>query len=136
MPDISIRSRSHTELIDITPQISSLMPRGMDSGICNLFSMHTTAGLTINENADPDVKKDIVFLLDKIAPWTNSMYQHGEGNSAAHVKASLMGLSLAIPVRNGRLHLGTWQCVYFCEFDGPRDRTVCVEFTGTASHGK
>ncbi|HBC85641.1 MAG TPA: hypothetical protein DCZ94_01675 [Lentisphaeria bacterium] len=136
MPDIRIKSNSHTELIDITPQISSLLPAGMESGVCTAFSTHTTAGLTINENADPDVKKDIIFLLDKIAPWTNSIYKHGEGNSAAHVKASLMGLSVAIPVRNGKLRLGTWQCVYFCEFDGPRDRTVCIEFTAGDSGRK
>ncbi len=94
--------------------------------------MHTTAGLTINENADADVRKDIIFSLDKMVPWTNSMYRHAEGNSAAHVKASLMGISLTIPVSRGRLQLGTWQCVYFCEFDGPRSREVRVEFIGNS----
>ncbi len=128
MPTVRIQTREHTELVDITPQISALMPKGMDSGICTVFSMHTTAGLTINENADADVRRDIILLLDKIAPWANSMYRHAEGNSAAHVKASLMGLSLTIPVSGGRLCLGTWQCVYFCEFDGPRSREVRVEF--------
>jgi len=128
MPTIRVQTKNHAELVDITSKINALMPSGMDSGICTVFSMHTTAGLTINENADADVKKDIIFLLDKIAPWANSMYQHIEGNTAAHVKASLMGFSLTVPVDKGRLCLGTWQCVYFCEFDGPRDREVRVEF--------
>ncbi|MFZ2657091.1 MAG: secondary thiamine-phosphate synthase enzyme YjbQ [Victivallales bacterium] len=128
MPALRVKTEEHTELVDMTSQINAIMPSGMDSGICTVFSMHTTAGLTINENADADVKRDIIFLLDKIAPWANSMYRHCEGNTAAHVKASLMGFSLTIPVSKGRLVLGTWQSVYFCEFDGPRDREVRVEF--------
>ena len=128
MPTIHIQTKSHAEMTEITSQISGIIPTGMDSGICIVFSMHTTAGLTINENADPDVIKDILFSLEKIVPWENSKYLHSEGNSAAHVKASLMGLSLTIPVRKGRLNLGTWQGVYFCEFDGPRNRMVSVEF--------
>jgi secondary thiamine-phosphate synthase enzyme len=132
MQTIHIQTKNHTEMIGITSQISEIIPSDMDSGICIVFSMHTTAGLTINENADPDVIKDILFSLEKLVPWENSRYLHGEGNSAAHVKASLMGLSLTIPIRKGRLNLGTWQGVYFCEFDGPRNRTVSVEFI----HGK
>jgi secondary thiamine-phosphate synthase enzyme len=128
MPVIRVQSGKHAEMIDITSQISAIIPPGMDSGICIVFSMHTTAGLTINENADPDVTGDILLSLDKLVPWSNSKYLHSEGNSAAHVKASLMGFSLTIPVRKGALTLGTWQGVYFCEFDGPRNRTVSVEF--------
>lgn len=128
MPTIRFQTGNHTEMIDITPQISAIIPPDMDSGICIVFSMHTTAGLTINENADPDVTRDIIFSLDKLVPWSNSKYQHGEGNSAAHVKASLMGFSLTIPVSKGNLNMGTWQGVYLCEFDGPRNRTVSVEF--------
>ncbi|HCE46361.1 MAG TPA: hypothetical protein DET40_22680 [Lentisphaeria bacterium] len=133
MPVLGVKSREHTELVDVTSRINALVPPGMDSGICTVFSMHTTAGLTINENADADVKRDIIFLLDKIAPWANSMYRHCEGNTAAHVKASLMGFSLTVPVSRGRLCLGTWQCIYFCEFDGPRDREVHVEFIKSCS---
>jgi secondary thiamine-phosphate synthase enzyme len=128
MPNIHVQTKNHTEMTDITSQISAIIPRGMDSGICIVFSMHTTAGLTINENADPDVTKDIIFTLEKLVPWSNIRYLHSEGNSAAHVKASLMGFSLTIPVRKGSLNLGTWQGIYFCEFDGPRNRTVSVEF--------
>lgn len=128
MPNIQVQTKEHSEMLDITSQISAIIPQDMYSGICVLFSMHTTAGLTINENADPDVTKDIIFSLDKLVPWSNSKYRHCEGNSAAHVKASLMGFSLTVPVRNGRLLLGTWQGIYFCEFDGPRNRTVSVEF--------
>jgi secondary thiamine-phosphate synthase enzyme len=128
MPNIQLQTKKHTEMIDVTSQISVIIPHGMDSGICVVFSKHTTAGLTINENADPDVTRDIIVTLEKLVPWSNSSYLHSEGNSAAHVKASLMGFSLTIPVRNGRLNLGTWQGVYFCEFDGPRNRTVSVEF--------
>jgi len=128
MPTISVQTKSHTEMTDITSEISAMIPSGMDSGICIVFSMHTTAGLTINENADPDVTKDIIYSLEKMVPWSNSKYQHSEGNSAAHVKASLMGFSLTIPIIKGGLNLGTWQGIYFCEFDGPRNRTVNVEF--------
>lgn len=129
MPTIRVQTGNHTEMTDITSQISAIIPPDMDSGVCIVFSIHTTAGLTINENADPDVVKDIIFSLEKLVPWSNIRYRHAEGNSAAHVKASLMGFSLTIPVRDGRLVLGTWQGVYFCEFDGPRNRTVIVEFS-------
>jgi len=128
MPIIHVQTRNHAEMVDITSQISAIIPADMESGICIVFSMHTTAGLTINENADPDVTKDILFSLEKLVPWSNSKYLHREGNSAAHVKASLMGFSLTIPVSKGRLNMGTWQGVYFCEFDGPRNRTVSVKF--------
>jgi secondary thiamine-phosphate synthase enzyme len=115
-------------MVDITRDIQNRVPTNMKDGICHVFSLHTTAGLTINENADPDVKSDIQAILDEIIPWNHSAYRHVEGNSAAHLKASLMGFSQTVPVVNGKLSLGTWQSVYFCEFDGPRSRQVHVQF--------
>ena len=99
---------------------------GMQDGVVTVFVPHTTAGVTINENADPDVVADITTSLDGLVPWSAG-YRHSEGNSAAHVKASLMGSSVQVVVSEGRLALGTWQSVYFCEFDGPRHRKVWVE---------
>jgi secondary thiamine-phosphate synthase enzyme len=128
MPVIELQSRQHAEFIDITPQLQALVPVGLADGVCIVTSQHTTAGLTINENADPDVVRDLIAWLDRTAPWGHTTYRHGEGNSAAHIKASLVGLSQAVPVRLGRLSLGTWQSVYFCEFDGPRRRRVEVRF--------
>ena len=128
MPDLSIASRCKCEFIDITQKINELVPVDMKYGICHIFCSHTTAGLTINENADPDVKHDLLKKLDCMIPDRENYYQHCEGNSAAHLKSSLMGVSLAVPVRNGKLWLGTWQGVYFCEFDGPRNRKVQILF--------
>lgn len=125
---IAVATHRECELIDITGQINDLLPDDLQCGICHVFCTHTTAGLTINENADPDVKHDLLKKLDLLIPRHENFYQHCEGNSAAHLKSSLMGLSLSIPVRNGRLMLGTWQGVYFCEFDGPRSRRVHVSF--------
>lgn len=127
MPLLEINTKGHVEFVDISARVQSLVP-AMKSGICHVFSLHTTAGLTINENADPDVVADIISSLEKIVPWKNSMYRHAEGNSAAHVKASLMGASLSIPIDNGQLRLGPWQAVYFCEFDGPRRRGAYISF--------
>jgi len=95
-------------------------------GVCTVFVPHTTAGITINENADPDVVADMIYALDQAVPWTSPRYRHGEGNTAAHVKASLMGNNVQVPVRGGRLQFGTWQAIYLCEFDGPRTRKVWV----------
>ena len=95
-----------------------------------IYVPHTTAGVTINENADPDVIHDILTALDDAVPWRASFYQHGEGNSAAHVKSSLVGCSLTLPLIDGRMPLGTWQGIYFCEFDGPRGRKCSVTVTG------
>ena len=128
MPDLSIASRRDCELIDITQKINELVPQDMQYGMCHIFCTHTTAGLTINENADPDVKHDILKKLDSLLPQCESYYQHCEGNSAAHLKSSLFGVSLEVPVRNGKLWIGTWQGVYFCEFDGPRKRKVQILF--------
>lgn len=121
-----VPTRARSEFIDITGQVqNAVTSSGISEGICQVFIPHTTAGVTINENADPDVTADIISTLDQIYPWRNN-YRHMEGNSAAHIKASLMGSSVMVPVKDGRLVLGTWQCIYFCEFDGPRTRNAVV----------
>jgi secondary thiamine-phosphate synthase enzyme len=116
-------------MIDITGRIRALLKESkIRSGICHVFVPHTTAAVTINENADPDVPRDILMELDKIVP-LNDHYRHGEGNSAAHIKSSIVGASEMIFVDDGELVLGTWQSVFFCEFDGPRTRKVIVKLT-------
>jgi secondary thiamine-phosphate synthase enzyme len=124
---LAVRTPSHDCLVDITAQVQALLTRsGIGEGICTVFVPHTTAGVTINENADPTVRTDMLQALDQIVPWRDN-YEHSEGNSAAHVKASLMGASLSILVLGGRLRLGTWQGIYLAEFDGPRTRQVWVK---------
>jgi len=130
MLSLTIQTRSHTQFLDITREIqAAISDLGFDSGIVTVYVPHTTAGVTINENADPDVVIDIAGALEKAVPW-QSEYQHSEGNAAAHVKASLMGSSVQLMVKGGRLQLGTWQAVYFCEFDGPRSRNVWLMSVG------
>jgi secondary thiamine-phosphate synthase enzyme len=127
---IEVRTGSRTEFIDITNRISDeLAKTGVLNGICYVYMPHTTAGLTINENADPDVTRDILVGLSHLVP-VKGDYRHAEGNSDAHIKASLMGFSQMVPVIEGRLALGTWQGIYFCEFDGPRNRQVFVGIAG------
>lgn len=127
---LEINTRSRAELVDITAAVQqTVREQGMQSGVCHVFVPHTTAGLTLNENWDPDVRRDMLMELDKIVPWQDN-YRHGEGNSAAHIKASLMGFSQTILVEDGRLVLGTWQGVYLAEFDGPRRRRVLVKLVG------
>ena len=127
MNQFTVRTNSRFEMIDITGEIRSILKKsGIREGVCHLFVPHTTAAVTINENADPDVPKDIVAELDKIVP-LHDAYRHMEGNSAAHIKASLFGSSETLLVDGGSLVLGTWQSVFFCEFDGPRTRKVLVE---------
>jgi secondary thiamine-phosphate synthase enzyme len=123
---LTFKSREETELIDITSRVEELISaHGMRSGSCDVFVLHTTAGITVNEGADPAVKRDIASCLDRLVP--NAHYfTHAEGNSAAHVKASLVGPSQRLLVDKGKLLLGTWQALYFCEFDGPRERRVAV----------
>jgi len=124
-----VRTHARTEMVDITSKIQqSVKESGIESGICTVFVPHTTAGITINENADPDVVSDILKEVNKIVPFEDG-YLHMEGNSAAHIKASLFGFSQQIIVEGGRLMLGTWQGIYFCEFDGPRNREVYVKIT-------
>lgn len=127
---IDVSTGSRTQLLDITTRVASeLSKTGMKNGTCYIYMPHTTAGLTINENADPDVARDILTGLAQLVPVTGE-YRHAEGNSDAHIKASLVGFSLMVPVIDGHLALGTWQAIYFCEFDGPRDRHVLVGFRG------
>ena len=126
MQSVSVHTRKHTQFLDITQEIQSyISDKGINSGIVTVFVPHTTAGITINENADPSVTSDIADALDRAVPW-QAHYKHTEGNAAAHVKASMMGSSIQIIVEDGRLLLGTWQAVYFCEFDGPRSRNVWI----------
>ncbi len=133
MHSFSIRTQKRTQFLDITRDIQTFVTGlGLKSGVVTVFVPHTTAGITINENADPDVTFDIGETLDKAVPW-NAQYRHSEGNAAAHVKASIMGSSVQIIVENGRLQLGTWQGVYFCEFDGPRSRNVWISATGATA---
>jgi secondary thiamine-phosphate synthase enzyme len=124
---VTISTPDRSAFIDITDHVVRLIAEsGVREGSCLIYSPHTTCGVTINENADPDVKVDLLTGLDSIAPWENQ-YRHAEGNSAAHIKAGLMGFSTEIPVADGRLLLGTWQSIYLCEFDGPRRRTVVLQ---------
>jgi len=124
-----VKSSARSELIDITGEVEkAVAASGIADGACLVFVPHTTAAVTINEGADPAVRRDIVAELDKAIPW-NDGYAHAEGNSAAHIKTSLVGSSETILVEDGRLVLGTWQSVYFCEFDGPRTRKVMVKVT-------
>ena len=115
---------------DVTARVrDALRESGVKNGLCVVYCPHTTAGITINENADPDVVRDLIFALEKTYP-DRAEFRHSEGNSASHLKASVIGSSVTIPVRNGRLLLGTWQGVYFCEFDGPRARRFYVQIQG------
>ena len=126
---LSVKSQKRTQLIDITLDINNLIKNsGIDQGLCMIFVPHTTAAVTINESADPSVKSDILMVLNQIIPW-EADYRHLEGNSPAHIKSTLVGSSELIAVENGRLVLGTWQGIFFCEFDGPRNRKVNVRIT-------
>jgi len=126
MTTFSVSTKSRTELIDITSKVRDAV-REFDvrDGLCTVYVPHTTAAVTVNESADPSVAKDIVKELNKVIPFSDN-YSHAEGNSAAHIKSSIIGCNTTIPVENGRLSLGTWQGIFFCEFDGPRSRKVKV----------
>ena len=127
MESIEITTRSRTEVVDITTQVERLVSQsGVSRGVVFVFSAHTTAGMTVNEHADPDVMGDVLAALEGLAP-RRGAYAHTEGNSDAHIKASLMGNAVSLPVEAGRLSLGTWQGVFFCEFDGPRRRQALVQ---------
>lgn len=128
MDTINITTHKHSEMINFTQEVNGLIPKGFKSGICHIFCQHTTAGLTINENADPDVQRDLLAATEELVPWNNPLFRHYEGNSAAHLKASFMGFSQTVPIDNGKLCLGVWQGIYFCEFDGPRSRKVLIQF--------
>jgi secondary thiamine-phosphate synthase enzyme len=125
--EIQVKSNNREELIDITNNIQDIVSQsGISEGIALLFVPHTTAAITINENADPDVKRDIIYKLAREIPQREN-YRHGEGNSDAHIKSSLIGASLQLIIANSRLLLGTWQGILFCEFDGPRSRRLYIK---------
>lgn len=124
---LNIQTAKHTQMIDVTELIrKAVEDSGVREGVCTVFIPHTTAAVTINENADPDVVRDITAEIDKLVPWEDG-YHHAEGNSAAHLKASMIGFSQQIIIDGGKPVLGTWQGIYFCEFDGPRRRSICVK---------
>ena len=130
METIGLRSSARTEMQEITPQVAKAVKAcGVEEGVCLVYVKHTTAGVFINENADPSVRADIAETLDKLVPW-RAGYSHTEGNSAAHIKSVICGHSAAVPVSGGRLALGTWQGIFFAEFDGPRRREVVVSVVG------
>lgn len=129
MKHIPVATKKRIEIIDVTSEINGMLRKlGIVRGICYLFVPHTTSGITINENADPAVKQDILETLERIAP-ANRDYNHKEGNADAHIKSSMIGVTLSLFVENSRLVLGTWQSVFFCEFDGPRTRSLLLEVT-------
>jgi len=124
---LSVHTNGRTEFIDITHKIQNAVNESkIKSGICQIYVPHTTAGITINENADPSVARDIQMELNKVIPFDDN-YHHLEGNAAAHIKASVIGASTSVIIEDGRVCLGTWQGVYFCEFDGPRHRKVWLK---------
>ena len=127
---ISVKTNARTQMVDITSQVQNAVRQSnIKNGLVQVFSMHTTAAITINENADPAVETDILNTINKVIPWDDH-FKHMEGNSAAHIKVSLFGPSEIIPLENNSLVLGTWQGIYFCEFDGPRNRHVNIQIIG------
>lgn len=134
---LTVKSQSRTELIDITSQVrrhvnQQMEALGISDGLCVLFVPHTTAAVTINESADPSVKTDILTVLNRVIPF-NGGYRHLEGNSAAHIKSTVVGASEQILIEKGQLVLGTWQGIFFCEFDGPRTRRMHIKLIGDRS---
>ncbi len=124
---LQVKSSQRSEMIDVTGQVQSVVSKSrIRDGICYLYVPHTTGAITINEGADPNVVVDILTTLDRLIPWRNN-YRHMEGNAAAHIKTSLMGSSERIFIDNGKLVLGTWQRIFFCEFDGPRTRKLLIK---------
>lgn len=127
MHELTVPTRRHTEFVNIDRLVQRLIDEsGVEEGEVRIYVPHTTAGITINENADPDVVADMELILERAVPWEGG-YAHAEGNAAAHVKASMMGFSATVFIHCGKLALGTWQSIYFCEFDGPRTRRVWVK---------
>lgn len=127
MKSIQVRTKSEQELLEVTDQVSKYVTdSGVQSGAVLVFLPHTTAGITLNENYDPDVERDMLLDLDRLVPRRQEYYRHSEGNSASHLKASLMGSAVLVPIQGGELALGTWQGIFLCEFDGPRSRRVMM----------
>ncbi len=130
MQEIKVKTDAHSQGVDITRQVQEIVAgSGLSDGWCEVFVPHTTAAVTVNEAADPAVISDIVNTLNKLVPWEGD-YRHMEGNAAAHVKSVLLGATVRLPVRGGRLALGTWQGIFFMEFDGPRQRKAWVDVRG------
>ena len=128
MNELAVRTSKQSEFVAITDRVQDAVDEsGAKDGVCYVYVPHTTAGVTINENADPMVPHDVLLAVDKLIPMRDPEYRHMEANSAAHVKACFFGSSEAIPIEGGRLVLGTWQGIFFCEFDGPRSRKVLVK---------
>ncbi len=132
METLRVRTSRRSELVEITAQVQAVVARaGLREGLAALQSLHTTAGLTINENADPDVVHDLLGKLERLVPKDETFYRHDEGNSDSHLKTSFFGPSLTVIVSGGQPVLGTWQGIWFCEFDGPRERRVAVQLLRT-----
>ena len=128
MEKFSIKTDSHTQMLPITALVQeTVAASGIAAGLCHIYVPHTTAAVTINENADPMVVHDVLHCFDRLVPWTDPAYRHMEDNSAAHVKAILFGTSQSLPIEEGKLVLGTWQGIFFCEFDGPKNRQFYVK---------
>ncbi len=128
---LQLQTSSRDQILDITADVRKVVSEsGVRDGLCQVYCPHTTAGLAVNEGYDPDVARDVLAVLDRLVPW-DAAYSHGEGNSPAHVKAILCGASQTVPIAGGRLLLGTWQAIQFCEFDGPRQRRVVVTVIGS-----
>ena len=131
MDQFQVETHARGEMVEITDRVRKLVrASGVHDGLCVVYCPHTTAAITVNENADPDVVHDMLLYLDRTIPQRQAGFRHGEGNSDAHLKSSLVGSSVTVLVESGELVLGTWQGVYFCEFDGPRTRTVHVRTLG------
>jgi secondary thiamine-phosphate synthase enzyme len=134
MPTFTVRTRSRNEFVEITAEVRELLrASGVTDGVCVVYSPHTTAAITIQENADPDVVHDLLLWLNRHIPKDVPGFRHNEGNSDSHLKAVLVGPSVMVPIEGGQLTFGTWQGIYFCEFDGPRNRTVRVQFLTDSS---
>lgn len=128
-----LRTTRRDDMIDITRTVAAAIAKaGVEEGIAVVYCPHTTAGITIQENADPDVKHDILMRLDEVYPWEHPRYRHAEGNTASHLKALTAGASQTVIISGGRLLLGRWQGLYFCEFDGPRNRTYYIKLVRTS----
>jgi len=131
METITVKTSNRCQMIDVTDRVQKAVQQdGIKQGFAVCFVPHTTAAVTIQENADPDVLHDVLWKLDQLIPQRESAYRHNEGNSDAHLKCSAVGVSQLVPVQDGRLVLGTWQGLYFCEFDGPRSRRLIVQCVG------
>ena len=128
MRTLTVETREHAQMVDVTSEIQAVVRDSkVDAGVVHIYVPHTTAGITINENADPSVRHDILADLDRIVPWSQRYYHHSEGNSAGHLKSSLVGCCQTVIIEHSRMVLGTWQGVYFCEFDGPRTRKLYIK---------